>query len=202
MLADKAVVDLLDAVRTFGGDDDVGSAHTSDGFAEATVGQEFVVINGTPVLGDEYGDCRLDVAVLKSVVEHYKVDQRIDSEQFLYAFDTVFAYSDDNLAFEFVVDLEGFVADVARCGSRARDDESFGLAFVSTAEDGDVVTVAHSLDNMLDVRSLASATCGEIPDNHDRHVKLVLFQDAPVKKLVAHISDCSVDFGAGHQYDF
>ena len=94
-------------------------------------------------LHEHHRDGWLHVTVLESVIEHQQVKRGIGLTHGLDAFHSVLAHGYGNSAFpEFPVDLIRFVADgvggaVFRC-----KDKTFGLAFIATAKDTDVVSGA------------------------------------------------------------
>lgn len=55
---------------------------------------------------------------------------------------------------------------------------------------------------LLYVRGFACAADGEVADGDYGYVELDFFEYVPVKKFIAHKCSCSVEFGAGQQYNF
>ncbi len=124
--------------------------------------------------------------MLKRVIEYYQVDFGVDAQQLLDSGATVFADGHGYVAPEFLVDLVWLVADVEGGGAAGSKHETSGLALVAARYHADAVFEFQQVEDVFDVGGLACAADGEVAHHHDRHVKLALFQDAPLEHQVAY----------------
>ncbi len=97
---------------------------------------------GARVFGEDYGNGRLHIAVLESVVENDEIDRRVYGPEFVNAFAPVLAYGHGHILAEFSIDLIRLVAYVLCCGFRRSKDESACAPVVSARQHRYVETVA------------------------------------------------------------
>ncbi len=192
-VADKeSIIKTGHGVGTLGHDYNVGAVDTSQGLAQASVGEHVVLVERMVELCEHDGGRRFHISMLESIVEQDEVDIRVKTPQLLNGLDAIFADSHRYLAIKFMVNLIGFVTDIGGFGVGGGEHKSLGLALVTTRKYRNMIIEPESLHEILDVWGLTRAAHGQIADGYHRNVKFVLRQDVVIKHLVAHIGNEAV----------
>ena len=123
--------------------------------------------------------------MLETVVQQDEVDVGVDAQQLADALAPLFTHGQGNEATILAVNLVGLITDIARRHVVAGQDKALGLALVATAQHRHMVAVVEFLDDIFHVRGLARAAHGDVTHRDNRHVKLLLWQQAHVKRRVA-----------------
>ena len=101
-------------------------------FAQSAAREQMVGVDRSAVIDKDYRCRWLDISVLECIIEHKEVYIGVDRQHRFDTLATVLAHG-KSYAFEFLVDLVGFVAYVVGSAFVVGENKPFGLALVTTA---------------------------------------------------------------------
>ena len=196
------VIDRLQRIGTLRHNDYIRTVQTARRLTQPAVRQHMVLAQRMIVFCYQYRYRRLHIPVLERVIEDDHVDFRIETPQFTDARHAVLAYSDNNVSAELMIYHIRLVAYILRRRRASGHNETLGGAPVSTAEHCDTVSAAESIDEILDMRSLARSSDSKITHTDHRDVEFHSFERIPVEKFITQIGYRSVHFRAREQHGF
>ena len=190
---------ILHKGRTLGDNDDVRLYQTLRQVAQAAERKKMVFVQRTVIIHQDDVVVGLQAPVLESIVQDDDIGfgkgivaagrvfvglERFGMQQVVAAFHAVAVYGDGDSG-EFLLDLQGFVAEHRGTSLAGNLLEAVALAPVAAGQDRNLLqppllALLQGPQDHLRMRSLAGTTCGDVADADGGSVYLKRLPDSPV----------------------
>ena len=198
-VAHDAHVERVEVLGTLGDQHEIGPVDLSSRVAQPAPRQQPVAVNRTIVVHQQDIDPRLDIPVLKSVVENNQFDLGVNFPQPADSLGPFFANRHRNVGI-LHLHLLGFVAYALDRRARSREHEPFGPAAIPARKYGYSPLARKTLDQKFGHRRLARTADSQIAHAHDRNVELLAPENLQIEQLVPDVDYQTVYPGQRGRY--